>query len=447
MRREDIMKSKDPELQSVVESMTKEAFEAGELSAETEYNLKELEKKLNLSPESVPSVKQQIKKQETTEGITDTFTESFWNTRFFSKQNRIPGLPESPQELEAYKAELEFGSTIHNTEDQLEVRRFYYDRTESLVDAEDLIHSKELASGTEALRGRTVNDPLEFLRGEEYNVATTYNIDPVFQAQIDEVLQEAGHDLQHQQDLLDFDESQDPLDALEAILTRSVEEKQAPEHPDLIEQEKLAAQEEVAPDDPSARAVVEPEPEPEEDPSWDVDVDGPLPDTALPEELTYEYLTKNQVSAQQMRQSILDFVRKNVSIGPNEDLDAMMRENQRGLLDLEEVPEVEQVPMAKEFLERMKLAHPTPQKELYETSIVSYVESLHLRQALIVFDDMKNQGLTPSAEVYCTLIEGYYSNFDLAGGESLAEEMKSLYPDVTPPQFTLGTQVYTSTKS
>jgi hypothetical protein len=140
----------------------------------------------------------------------------------------------------------------------------------------------------------------------------------------------------------------------------------------------------------------------------------------LPEDLILENILRKQSTPEQIQTALLTYLNDNQPLP---------------LDDEDEIPPEEDVPPAQEFLAKMKAAYPNPRVDLYEAGIVNYVKSKHLRQAMIIFADMKQQGLTASPETYSEIIEGYFSNFDLLAAENLSQEMKTLYPDSTPPTF------------
>merc|ERR1712137_92411 len=91
---------------------------------------------------------------------------------------------------------------------------------------------------------------------------------------------------------------------------------------------------------------------------------------------------------------------------------------------------------AKEFLRKMRDAFgDSPPAHVYDEGIVAYVRSEHLREAMHLFADMKKYGLTPSEESYASVVEGFYLNFDILGGDHLSQEMKQTYPSSTPPSL------------
>jgi len=95
--------------------------------------------------------------------------------------------------------------------------------------------------------------------------------------------------------------------------------------------------------------------------------------------------------------------------------------------------------------EFLKLLHEScnnssPEPEIYNAGIINYVRSEHLRDAMYLVDDMKKHNIIPSEDSYAAIVEGFYSNFDITGGDAFAIEMKQNYPNSTPPSADLVTE-------
>lgn len=97
---------------------------------------------------------------------------------------------------------------------------------------------------------------------------------------------------------------------------------------------------------------------------------------------------------------------------------------------------------AERFLEKIKKTGEKPEKQFFELVIKSYIQAESMRDAMIIFEEMKLQGYTGSVNVYSEIIEGFYKTLDIVGAEFFSNEMKDVYPNSTPPSFHLKTKLF-----
>ena len=70
---------------------------------------------------------------------------------------------------------------------------------------------------------------------------------------------------------------------------------------------------------------------------------------------------------------------------------------------------------------------------MYDEAILGYVRAEHVREAMVLFVDMKRRQLKPSVDAYASLVEGFYLQFEVVSGDHMAKEMKAVYPSSVPP--------------
>jgi len=96
-----------------------------------------------------------------------------------------------------------------------------------------------------------------------------------------------------------------------------------------------------------------------------------------------------------------------------------------------------------EFVSKIQQVYgDNPPEDIYNQGIISYVRSEHLRQAMFLVQSMKDHNLYPSEDAYSAIVEGFYSNFDITGGDFYRNEMLTKYPDSNPPVLELSVDKY-----